>query len=158
MDLFDGEVTTADKVDIPKPREDVQTIEAINRFMRDNPPGKADGGRMGFKRGTDPDTSPVYNEKTGHIYKKGNRFGKYYSKTPGTNKSGALTRTLEEVQALIDNAPKIEKKGKLVEMTPKDLAGISEYNSVKDNKGPAKIFVSRKELKKYKNKLNFKTT
>jgi hypothetical protein len=51
MDLFDGEVTTANKVDIPKPREDVQTIEAINRFMRDNPPGKADGGRIGFKGG-----------------------------------------------------------------------------------------------------------
>ena len=46
MDLFDGEVTTADKIDIPKPREDVQTIEAINRFMRDNPPGMADGGML----------------------------------------------------------------------------------------------------------------
>ena len=52
---------------------------------------------------------------------------------------------------------KIKKKGKLVNMTPKDLAGISEYNSVKDNKGPAKVFVSRKELKKYEGKLNFKT-
>ncbi len=52
MDLFDGEVTTADKVNIPKPREDVQTIEAINRFMRDNPPGKADGGRIEYKKGT----------------------------------------------------------------------------------------------------------
>ena len=50
MDLFDGEVTTADKIDIPKPREDVQTIEAINRFMRDNPLGKADGGRIGFRK------------------------------------------------------------------------------------------------------------
>ena len=46
MDLFDGEVTTADKIDVPKPREDVQTIEAINRFMRDNPPGMADGGML----------------------------------------------------------------------------------------------------------------
>ena len=116
-------------------------------------------GRVGLKRGSQPpaDTSPVYNEKTGHIFKKGNRFGTYYSKVPGTNQSGALTRTLEEVQALIDNAPKIEKKGKLVEMTPKDLAGVSEYNSVKENKGPAKVFISRKELKKYKGKLNFKT-
>ena len=47
MDLFDDEqVTTADKIDVPKPREDVQTIEAINRFMRDNPPGMADGGML----------------------------------------------------------------------------------------------------------------
>ena len=55
MDLFDGEVTTADKIDIPEPREDVQTIEAINRFMRDNPPGKADGGRMGYALGSTDD-------------------------------------------------------------------------------------------------------
>ena len=31
------------------------------------------GFRKQFKKGSDPDTSPVYNEKTGHIYKKGNR-------------------------------------------------------------------------------------
>ena len=65
-------------------------------------------GRVNLKKGSQPpaDTSPVYNEETGHIFKKGNRFGTYYSKVPGTNQSGALTRTLEEVQALIDNAPK----------------------------------------------------
>ena len=50
MDLFDGEVTTLDKINPPEPRKDVQDIEAINRFMRDNPPGKADGGRIGFKK------------------------------------------------------------------------------------------------------------
>jgi len=49
MDLFDGEVTTADKIDIPKPREDVQTIEAINNFMKRNP--QADGGRIPFDNG-----------------------------------------------------------------------------------------------------------
>ena len=46
MDLFDGEVTTADKINPPEPRKDVQDIEAINRFMRDNPPGMADGGML----------------------------------------------------------------------------------------------------------------
>ena len=121
-------------------------------------PAMARGGRIGFQDGSEADTSPVYNEKTGHIYKKGNRYGTVYSKTPGTNQSGALTRTLEEVQELIDKAPKIQKKNKLVEMNPKDLAGISEYNNVKENKGPAKVFVSRKELKKFKGKLKFKKT
>jgi len=56
MDLFDGEVTTADKIDIPKPREDVQTIEAINNFMKRNPMAgggmlvqpSADGSRPGY--------------------------------------------------------------------------------------------------------------
>ena len=120
-------------------------------------PAMARGGRIGFNDGSEADTSPVYNEKTGHIYKKGNRFGTFYSKVPGTNQFGALTRTLEEVQAIIDNAPKIQKKNKLVEMTKKDLTGESQYNNVKKKKGPAKVFVSRKELEKYKGKLNFKT-
>ena len=32
----------------PPPRPDVQDIEAINRFMRDNPVNKAEGGRINF--------------------------------------------------------------------------------------------------------------
>ena len=32
----------------PPPRPDVQEIEAINRFMKDNPIKKADGGRINF--------------------------------------------------------------------------------------------------------------
>ena len=112
------------------------------------------GFRKQFKKGSDPDTSPVYNEKTGHIYKKGNRFGTYYSKTPGTNQYGALTRSLEEVQAIIDNAPKIKKKNKMVEMSPKDLEGRSEYNNI--NKGGTR-YVTRKELDKYRKELKFKT-
>ena len=54
MDLFDGEVTTLDKINPPEPRKDVQDIERINRFMRDNPPGKADGGRIGLSQGISP--------------------------------------------------------------------------------------------------------
>ena len=119
-----------------------------------------DDTRIGLKRGSQrpADTSPVYNEKTGHIFKKGNRFGTFYSKVPGTNQSGALTRTLEEVQAIIDNAPKIQKKNKLVEMTKKDLEGRSEYNNVQKKVGPGKVFVTRRELDKFGDKLKFKTT
>jgi len=118
-------------------------------------PAMAEGGRIGFKDGP-PDTSPVKTEE--YKYPKGNKQGTVYSKTPGTNQSGALTRTLEEVQEIIDNADPIPKKNKLVEMNSQDLAGISEYNNVKKKKGPAKVFVSRRELKKYEGKLNFKTT
>ena len=32
-----------------------------------------------------PNTSPVYNEKTGHIYKTSNRFGTFYNTNPGKN-------------------------------------------------------------------------
>jgi hypothetical protein len=74
------------------------------------------------------------------------------------NQYEPLTRTLEEVQAIIDNADPIQKKNKTVEMNPKDLTGESEYNNVRKKIGPAKVFVSRKELEKYEGKLNFKTT
>jgi len=74
------------------------------------------------------------------------------------NQYEPLTRTLEEVQAIIDNADPIQKKNKTVEMNPKDLTGESEYNNVRKKIGPAKVFVSRKELEKYEGKLNFKTS
>ena len=52
-DLFDDNVvTTADKIPLPEPRKDVLDREAINRFMKDNPPSMADGGRIGFNDGT----------------------------------------------------------------------------------------------------------
>ncbi len=38
----------------PPVRPDVQEIEAINRFMRDNPIEKAKGGRINFGKGTKP--------------------------------------------------------------------------------------------------------
>ena len=41
-----------------------------------------DGSRPGYKS---KNTSPTYNEKTGHIYKTSNRFGTVYSKEPKTN-------------------------------------------------------------------------
>ena len=49
MDLFEGDLTTADKIPQPEPRKDVQEIEAINAFMKRNP--RADGGRIGFAEG-----------------------------------------------------------------------------------------------------------
>jgi hypothetical protein len=114
----------------------------------------AQGGRIPFDNGGD--TSPVKTEE--YKYPRSNRFGTVYSKTPGTNQYGALTRSLEEVQAIIDNAPKIQKKNKVVEMTKKDLEGRSEYNNVQKKIGPGKIFVTRKELDKFGDKLKFKTT
>ena len=140
----------------PPQRPDVQEIEAINRFMRDNPVEKAEGGRINFDKGGD--TSPVYNEKTGHIYKKGNRFGVFYSKTPPKNQFTAIRplRSLEELQKVINEAPLIEIKGKFFEQNPEDLMGDSEYNT--------RELISRKELDqkgpdgvRYRDKLKFKS-
>ena len=45
-------VFPASKAPIPPVREDVETIEAINRFNKANPrTEKAGGGRIGFNRG-----------------------------------------------------------------------------------------------------------
>ena len=100
----------------------------------------AQGGRIPFDNGGD--TSPVYNEKTGHIYKKGNRFGEFYSKTPPKNQFTAVKplRSLEELQLVIDEAPLLEIDGKFFEQNAKDLEGRSEYS--------AKELISRKELDK----------
>jgi hypothetical protein len=51
-DLFDDNVvTTADKIPQPEPRKEVVDREAINRFMKDNPPSMAGGGRINFDGG-----------------------------------------------------------------------------------------------------------
>ena len=44
-------ITTADKINRPEPKKEIQEIEAINEFVRRNP--RADGGRIGFKKGKD---------------------------------------------------------------------------------------------------------
>jgi len=130
---------------------DIENI--LSMYEDDYNPGPrpmAQGGRIGFSNGGD--TSPVYNEKTGHIYKKGNRFGIFYSKTPPKNQFTAVKplRSLEELQLVIDEAPLIEINGKFFEQNAKDLEGRSEYS--------AKELISRKELDKYRDKLNFKST
>ena len=140
---------------VHKSKADAETAakDRSNSMVQELRP-MAQGGRIPFDNGGD--TSPVKTEE--YKYPRSNRFGTVYSKTPGTNQYGALTRSLEEVQAIIDNAPKIQKKNKVVEMTEKDLTGQSKYNNVSKKVGPAKIFVSRKELEKYEGKLNFKTS
>ena len=58
MDLFDGEVTTADKIPQPAPRQDVVEIDAVNEFMKRNPMAgggmlvqpSADGSRPGYAK------------------------------------------------------------------------------------------------------------
>ena len=51
QDLFDeDEVTTADKINRPEPKQSVKEIELFNEFNIRNP--KADGGRIGFNNGS----------------------------------------------------------------------------------------------------------
>ena len=78
-------------------------------------PSMAKGGRASFRGGTDP--------KTGMGFQKGNpgNVTKGFIRNPtGKNQYGSI-RTLEEVQAIIDNAPPVTKEGKSVERNAKDL-------------------------------------
>ena len=53
------DVFFASKAPIPPKKESVKTMEAINRFVRDNPrTEKADGGRIGFYKGMGADRAP----------------------------------------------------------------------------------------------------
>jgi hypothetical protein len=141
------DVFSASKAPIPPKTQNVEEIEAINRFATANPrKDMAGGGRIGFKDGP-PDTSPVKTDE--YKYPKSNRFGTVYSKTPGKNQYAPM-RSLEEVQKAIDNAPPIEMDGKLFEQNKKDLRGDSEFSG--------KEVVTRKEQDKYGDKLKYKST
>ena len=120
-DLFDDNVlTTADKIPQPEPRKDVVDREAINRFMRDNPPGMADGGRIGFK------DKPLKN----------------FNRNPdGVNQFTETMRTFDEIQEAIDNAPPKIIDGKEYPLTKKDLRGEGKFYKNK--------IVGRKELDRF---------
>ena len=51
QELYDDPdiVTTADRIKIPEPKQEVKNIELVNDFMKRNP--RADGGRIGLKNG-----------------------------------------------------------------------------------------------------------
>ncbi len=57
-------------------------------------------------------TSPTYNEKTGHIYKTSNRFGTVYSKEPKTNQftGKELTKNKELIANITEDAPFMSQK------------------------------------------------
>ena len=200
------QVKFASDIARPDPKPEIKEIEAINAFMKRNP--RADGGRIGFRKGgfekmnlerrlnaynelkktygkktieeafkdqfgtsfekiagkkeykgrtvtniidgfkkkikginRSSVTSPIYNEKTGHIYKTSNRFGTFYSKNPGRNQYAPM-RSLKEVQKAIDNAPPIEIDGKLFEQNKKDDINkinlerrLNAYNELKKTYG-----------------------
>ena len=89
-----GQLKFASEIDQPAKRPDVETMEAINAFMKRNPVEKADGGRIPFKY-----AGPVTFEKLikPKIYE-GNRFSKKMPK-------GTFTMRLYE--GLDENGEKI---------------------------------------------------
>ena len=79
-------------------------------------------------------TSPIYNEKTGHIYKTSNRFGTFYSKNPGKNQySGKLlTENTELIEAIKKDAPTMSDKEikEKYNIHKKTLKKIKDQNNI----------------------------
>ena len=79
-------VKFASDVARPDPKPRVKEIKLFNEFNKRNP--KADGGRIKFDDGSKlkgknkGTTKAFYDESTGHIYPRKNRFGTFYSDTP----------------------------------------------------------------------------
>ena len=59
-------------------------------------------------------------------------------------------RSIKELQKIIDNAPSIKIENKTLEMTAKDLTGLSVHNREQ--------YITRKEMDKNKKNLKFKST
>jgi len=77
------------------------------------------------------DTSPVYNEAKGYIYKRGGGGGNQgqvvYAKTKLGNQFTAIKpmRSFEELQKAINNAPELKINGKFFKQNSKDITGTS---------------------------------
>ena len=75
-------------------------------------------------------TSPIYNEKTGHIYKTSNRFGTFYSQTPGKNQFS--NKLLTENTELINNIKKDAETMSQIEVEKKYNINKKSLKKIKD--------------------------
>jgi len=75
-------------------------------------------------------TSPTYNEKTGHIYKKANKFGTVYSTEPATKPKAQNQKLIDDITA---DAPNMSQK-ELIEkykINKNTLTTIRDENNLK---------------------------
>jgi len=109
MDLFDeDEVTTADKINRPEPKQSVKEIELFNEFNIRNP--KADGGRIKFQEAgsvnkIEDDILTKIKEKFPDYDEKVNKYG-FPKKDPRYSKVRTMYRTLTGAFKAIDEKRK----------------------------------------------------
>ena len=128
MDLFDGEVTTADKIDRP---ERALEKEAIDDFMKRNPmagggmlvqPG-ADGSRPGYK----DDNLPDFITKTPY-----DTYRVRSKKTKSNPKINASFKTLKEAKAFVKEKNLVKSKTgvEYPELVAKAQSVVDDYNKI----------------------------
>ena len=104
-------IKTADEVKQPPVKEEISDREAINAFMKRNP--QADGGRIKFDNGSKlkgrnkGTTKAFYDESTGHIHPRTNRFGTFYSDTP----AGGIRRNIINEKSIIESLISFKRAG-----------------------------------------------
>ena len=156
---------------IERPKR-ILEIEAFKDFNKRNPQ-MAEGGRIGFSNGT---TKRFYDESTGHIYPRTNRFGTVYSDTPaGGSRRNIIPDNIGKkiLKEYKDGAGTIELGKKygvsretvnryikkfnpklLRESPPKVNQYNFDYNVIDEIREDAKNMSRKQILKKYENKIS----
>ena len=115
-----------------------------------------DGSRPGYS-GFAEDVSDVYNESTGHIYKKGNRFKTVYSKTPTLNQHKVNLRDpkyTDEVIKFIDENPTFNQKQGIKELGRKraELIPADQWGKPGKKWDDEKVKIRAKKKKQWTDK------
>ena len=147
----DDVITTADKINRPDPKPIVQEIEAINEFVRRNP--RADGGRIGFKKGKGVLPKNIRLTPEGNYRFTSEASGEFFSKTFSKE-----TKIKDVVKFRDDYLADLKEKGLLrKEANPKrgKYVSVKGQKHIKFNGVTYQVNIQRKDQKaKYFNNLN----
>ena len=162
----------------PPQRPDVQTIEAINRFVTDNPRDqKANGGRINFENGSDPFIEELnkklqqanLNRKTEsidfYVNKFGketldkiaqNKYGKNFSDLTGDNLSN-LKRRLTKFEDFVkeNNRMPSESEARKLGRVDRDKTIFKTTGEVTEEDVRNKLIKEGKPAETFKNKIIF---
>jgi hypothetical protein len=147
----DDVITTADKIKRPDPKPIVKEIEAINEFVRRNP--RADGGRIGFKKGKGVLPKNIRLTPEGNYRFASEASGEFFSKTFPKE-----TKIKDVVKFRDDYLADLKEKGLLrKEANPKrsKYVSVKGQKHIKFNGVTYQVSIQRKGQKaKYFNNLN----
>ena len=111
QELYDDPdiVTTADRIKIPEPKQEVKNIELVNDFMKRNP--RADGGRMGYSIGDRVDPIIPQNNLTNMTLEESTTGPGGYPMTAGLT---TVMKVPSAIKAIESGAANVNKAKKIV--------------------------------------------
>ena len=120
-----GQLKLASEIDQPAKKPDVETMEAINAFMKRNPVEKADGGRIAFGDGS---VTPI---------KQGKNAGKYHLRLGFGKNRKTYIGTKKELEKIFKNRTTSGGARNLDMKPPKGFVTGQEMLEAAKNKGIA---------------------